>query len=108
MFIFLLLLLILPSDVGLNILPIANRLSPVSFFVSRHDTSLKIWDANTYEEIFSLGGHTGRISAILLTSRSKAVTGSQDCSIRFWNTKTGALNFCSVLVHFCLFLKNRL
>ena len=75
----------------------------ISFFTSRHDTSLKIWNANTYEEIFSLGGHTGRISAILLISENKAVTGSQDCSIRFWEVKRGALNFCSVFALVCLF-----
>ena len=59
------------------------------FRPSSHDTSLKIWSANTYEELFSLGGHTGGISAALLISEDKAVTGSQDCSVMFWDVKSG-------------------
>ena len=59
------------------------------FIILRHDTSLKVWNASNYEEVFSLGGHTGSISAVLLISEEKAVTGSQDCSVRIWDVKSG-------------------
>ena len=70
-----------------------RMLITMHFIFPRHDTSLKIWNANNYEEIFSLGGHTGRISVLLLISANKVVTGSQDCSIIFWDVKAGIILF---------------
>eukprot|EP00795_Rhopilema_esculentum_P007187 gene7187-12857_t len=54
-----------------------------------HDTSFKIWNKETYEELSSLGGHTGSISSVVLISEDRAATGSQDCSIKTWDVKKG-------------------
>ena len=56
---------------------------------SSHDTSFKIWNKETYEELSSLGGHTGSISSVVLISEDRAATGSQDCSIKIWDVKKG-------------------
>ncbi|BAZ13109.1 WD repeat-containing protein [Calothrix sp. NIES-4071] len=53
------------------------------------DNSLKVWNLETGEELFSLIGHTASVTAVAATSDSKLViSGSQDNTLRVWNLET--------------------
>lgn len=61
------------------------------------DTSLKLWDESSKEELLSLGGHEGTISCVrFLTdqafeNRPPVITASSDCSLRIWNIDEGKM-----------------
>lgn len=55
-----------------------------------YDTTVKVWDVNTGEEIRTLVGHTSGIRALQFDDR-KLMTGSLDSTMKMWNWKTGEL-----------------
>ena len=66
-----------------------------NFFISRRDTSLKLWDSLTLEELQSYGGHESTITKVMfLKDREhqnipQVLTASTDCSIRLWDMDEG-------------------
>jgi WD40 repeat protein len=51
----------------------------------------KIWDLGTGETLRSLEGHTDWISALaVLAGGSRALSGSNDSTLRLWDLATGA------------------
>ncbi|CAK1365109.1 unnamed protein product [Cercospora beticola] len=55
-----------------------------------YDTTVKVWDINTGEEIRTLTGHTSGIRALQFNDQ-KLVTGSLDSTVKLWNWRTGEL-----------------
>ncbi|KAF7193539.1 putative E3 ubiquitin ligase complex SCF subunit sconB [Pseudocercospora fuligena] len=55
-----------------------------------YDTTVKVWDINTGEELRTLYGHTSGIRALQFDDK-KLMTGSLDSTMRMWNWKTGEL-----------------
>ena len=53
-----------------------------------YDTTVKIWDIHTGEEIRTLTGHTSGIRCLQF-NENKLVTGSLDSTLKLWNWKTG-------------------
>lgn len=55
------------------------------------DGSLKIWNVETGEELFSLLGHSGSSVGVLETSKDGQllISGSSDNTIKIWNLNTG-------------------
>lgn len=49
-----------------------------------YDSTIKIWDMDTAEEIRTLTGHTSGIRALQFDS-TKLISGSQDRTVRVWN-----------------------
>ena len=69
---------------------------PLPFlFLSRRDTSLKLWDSSTLEELQSYGGHESTITKVMfLKDREhntipEVLTASTDCSVRLWDMDEG-------------------
>lgn len=51
-----------------------------------------VWDVATGEKLFTLEGHKFDVDALVFTpDRRFLITGSVDGTIKFWDTKTGAL-----------------
>lgn len=55
-----------------------------------YDTTVKIWDINTGEELRTLTGHTSGIRALQFDDR-KLMTGSLDHTAKLWDWRTGKL-----------------
>ncbi|KXT18233.1 hypothetical protein AC579_2871 [Pseudocercospora musae] len=55
-----------------------------------YDTTVKVWDINTGEELRTLHGHTSGIRTLQFDDK-KLMTGSLDSTMRMWNWKTGEL-----------------
>jgi WD40 repeat protein len=56
-----------------------------------HDTTARIWDANTGGCLFELKGHEARLTAAsACASGERAVTCSDDGTARVWDTSDGA------------------
>ena len=54
------------------------------------DTTVKLWEAATGKEIYTLQGHTGEITDVAFSPNSLyALTGSTDHTARLWNISTG-------------------
>ncbi|KAK3676929.1 hypothetical protein LTR78_003133 [Recurvomyces mirabilis] len=53
-----------------------------------YDSTVKIWDVNTGEELRTLRGHTSGIRCLQFDDK-KVMTGSLDCTIKLWNWRTG-------------------
>jgi WD40 repeat protein len=51
------------------------------------DSTLKIWDMQTYKCIRTLEGHTSSITCIAVFSEKLIVSGSFDRTIKIWNTR---------------------
>ncbi|XP_067944323.1 uncharacterized protein [Watersipora subatra] len=61
---------------------------------SSRDTSLKVWNRRSRELLHNLGGHRGQVNCVRLmkcegVTNSKIVSGSEDCTVRFWDTASG-------------------
>ena len=54
-----------------------------------YDTTIKIWNLETGEEIRTLSGHTLGVRALQFDDRM-LISGSMDNSLRIWNYRTGA------------------
>jgi WD40 repeat protein len=54
------------------------------------DQTIRVWDAATGAQIFSLTGHTGWVFSIAYSPDSKClVSASGDKTVRVWDTATG-------------------
>nr|POF22187.1 putative e3 ubiquitin ligase complex scf subunit sconb [Quercus suber] len=53
-----------------------------------YDTTIKVWDINTGEELRTLKGHTSGIRCLQF-DETKLMTGSLDNTLRLWNWRTG-------------------
>ena len=52
-----------------------------------HDRTLKVWDADTGEELLTLEGHTGPVMSVCFSpGGDRIISGSSDNTIRFWDT----------------------
>ena len=50
------------------------------------DTTLKVWNLETAEEVFTLTGHTNWVNAVAVTLDGKRVIfGSRDNTLKIWN-----------------------
>ena len=54
-----------------------------------YDSTAKVWDVNTGEELRTLSGHTSGIRCLQFDD-TKLMTGSLDGTLRLWNWRTGA------------------
>lgn len=58
------------------------------------DNSLKVWNLETGEEIFSLIGHNASVTAVAATFDGKLViSGSDDKTLKVWDLETGEERF---------------
>ena len=90
---------------GKTVLAIDTRLSHVYAVIYSPDTTiiatggyygvyLKIWDANTGKLVANLKGHTNGVNCLTWTADGKTlISGSDDHSIRMWNTATSNRHF---------------
>jgi tetratricopeptide (TPR) repeat protein len=54
------------------------------------NSTVKIWDAQTGQEIFTLAGHTGPVTSVAFSPNSQRVaSASDDKTLMVWNAKTG-------------------
>ncbi|MEW6491157.1 MAG: hypothetical protein AB1589_01210, partial [Cyanobacteriota bacterium] len=54
------------------------------------DTTLKVWNLETGEELFSLKGHSDWVNAVAVTGDSKqAISASDDNTLKLWDLETG-------------------
>ncbi len=54
------------------------------------DKTIRIWDAQTGEEVATLTGHTAAVVTVAYSpDGSKLASGSDDSTIRLWDTRTG-------------------
>ena len=53
-----------------------------------YDTTIKIWDTETGEEIRTLRGHTSTVRCLQFDD-TKLISGSMDTFIKIWNWRTG-------------------
>ena len=54
------------------------------------DSTLKLWNLETGEELLTLNGHSNRVSAVAVTADGKrAISGSDDSILKLWNLETG-------------------
>lgn len=54
-----------------------------------YDSTIKVWDIETGEEIRTLVGHTSGIRCLQFEDSGKLLTGSMDNTTRLWNWRTG-------------------
>ena len=54
-----------------------------------YDSTIKVWDIETGQEIRTLSGHTSGIRCLQFDDTGKLITGSMDSTIRLWNWRTG-------------------
>ena len=51
-----------------------------------NDQSLKVWDADTGQEVFTLKGHTGAVSGAAFSGDGeRIVSGSADGTVKVWD-----------------------
>lgn len=60
-----------------------------SLLTASDDHTARVWDPETGGQRTALIGHTGPVTAALWTPDGQAVTGSADCTVRFWDTSDG-------------------
>lgn len=54
-----------------------------------YDSTVKVWDIETGEELRTLRGHTSGIRCLQFDETGKLVTGSMDNTTKVWNWRTG-------------------
>lgn len=54
-----------------------------------YDSTIKVWDIETGEEIRTLVGHQSGIRCLQFDDTGKLITGSMDNTTRLWNWRTG-------------------
>ncbi|KAJ1849224.1 ribosome assembly [Coemansia sp. RSA 2708] len=65
----------------LHLNPAANRMASAS-----KDGTVRVWDVTLRRCLFSLSGHTAAVTCVKWGGDGRIYTGSQDKSIRIWNT----------------------
>ena len=54
------------------------------------DKTLKLWDAETGQELRTLEGHTGEVSACAFSpDGARVVSASEDKTLKLWDAETG-------------------
>ena len=54
------------------------------------DKTVKVWDAETGQEVLALKGHTDDVSSVAFSPDGKRiVTGSEDRTVKVWDAETG-------------------
>ncbi|BAZ24946.1 WD-40 repeat protein [Kalymmatonema gypsitolerans NIES-4073] len=54
------------------------------------DCTLKVWNLETGEQLFTLTGHRHSVCTVTVTPDCKlAISGSSDCTLKVWNLETG-------------------
>ena len=65
--------------------PDGNRLASAS-----QDQTVKVWDAQTGQETFSLKGHTDWVCSVAFRPDGKRLaSASQDQTVKVWDARTG-------------------
>ncbi|MBI1914769.1 MAG: protein kinase [Planctomycetes bacterium] len=55
-----------------------------------YDDTLKVWDAQTGQQVLTLKGHTGPVSSVAFSADGKRiVSGSGDQTVKVWDAHTG-------------------
>lgn len=74
-----------------NTLSVAFSRDGRKLFSGSHDTTIKVWDTETGEQLQRLKGHTGIVHSVKLISGGRELASvSYDGTVRFWDTQTGA------------------
>ena len=63
------------------------QLSNGNLLTGGDDSSIRIWDINTYNNIMTFEEHFARVTCVIELSNEKIASGSFDTSIRIWNLK---------------------
>jgi len=53
------------------------------------DKTLKIWDANTGQEIITLKGHTDRVTSVSFSPDGKRIVSGSEDGVKIWDANTG-------------------
>lgn len=60
------------------------------FISASSDKTLKVWDLQTEQEVFTLSGHINSVQSIAITpDGKKAISGSWDSTLKVWDLQTG-------------------
>ena len=55
-----------------------------------YDKTVKVWDADKGQEIWTLTGHTGKVSSVAISADGKRiVSGSSDNTVKVWDADKG-------------------
>jgi WD40 repeat protein len=55
-----------------------------------YDSTAKLWDAETGQEIRTFGGHTGHVRSVAFSpDGARVLTGSDDGTAKLWDAETG-------------------
>ncbi|XP_013410936.1 pre-mRNA-splicing factor PRP46 [Lingula anatina] len=92
---------------GHNDLVISVALEKDWLLSGSRDTTMKLWEGSTGRELYSFGGHTDSVTAVLFIPKEDCadlagqyelaeddrllVSGSMDCAVRLWSLKTGCM-----------------
>ncbi|MCU0532632.1 MAG: WD40 repeat domain-containing protein [Hydrococcus sp. Prado102] len=55
------------------------------------DNTIKVWDSDTGELLYTLRDHRGWVSSIAISSNNLLVSGSYDKTVKIWNLSNGEL-----------------
>ncbi|MFB2969678.1 WD40 repeat domain-containing protein [Aerosakkonema sp. BLCC-F183] len=60
------------------------------FVSGSSDRTLKVWDLQTEQEVFTLSGHVNSVESIAITpDGKKVISGSWDSTLKVWDLQTG-------------------
>ncbi|OMJ95589.1 hypothetical protein SteCoe_1010 [Stentor coeruleus] len=58
---------------------------------SSKDNTVKVWNTDTHNLIYSISGHTAAVTKVLWGGFGCLYTASQDRTVKVWNSETGAM-----------------
>ena len=75
-----------------NIFAVAVKPDGKQAIACLSDQSLKVWNLETLQEVFTIGGHTDWVSAVTVTPDGKQIiSASDDNTLKVWNLETRQL-----------------